>query len=311
MLCMGERTKGGRYKPSIKTIRYSQITGALKGIFRNEDIHAVGHLVNYKVDYLVYSLKDRASDKAKIPLRIEFLTNVCGVVYLLKDKPLSDSQKSLKITMGALVSKGFGECSLEWVGEVDLETQPTKPGFLITRIPVNAMDGEFEYLQRDGKPTRFLAEKFGIKKIINPRYGYLFEPFYEENSPLSYTGHYVLSIFEESKIEGPEFLVKKEDDDMDVIERLLDEVKNDKKVQECRYFSSNFLNNVADVFEKHGFGTTKTFLWEKQSRGNLKYQATALLSVLEKLEECEQIKQNRSLGRYIIKTLITIKSKEV
>lgn len=97
---------------------------------------------------------------------------------------------------------------------------------------------------------------------------------------------------------------------MDPIESLIKEIKAEKEVRAC-FFSSNFLNNVADIFERHGFGTTKVFLMEKKERRELKDQAIALLSVLKILNKSEEIKQNRSIGRYIIKTLITIKSMEV
>lgn len=98
---------------------------------------------------------------------------------------------------------------------------------------------------------------------------------------------------------------------MDAIEGLIKEIKADSEVQNCRFYSSNFLNNVADVFERHGVGATRVFLLEKQGRRELKYQATALLSVLKILDKSEEVRQNRSIGRYIIKTLITIKSMEV
>ncbi|MFQ5963847.1 MAG: hypothetical protein ACE5KZ_06145 [Candidatus Scalinduaceae bacterium] len=98
---------------------------------------------------------------------------------------------------------------------------------------------------------------------------------------------------------------------MDTIQRLMKEIKADREVQNCRYFTSNFLNNVADVFEKHGFGVTKVFLIEKKVRRELKWQATALLSVLNILDGSEEVKQKRSIGRCIIKALETIKSKEV
>ena len=87
-------------------------------------------------------------------------------------------------------------------------------------------------------------------------------------------------------------------------------IKKDDKVKRTR-FSSNFLNNIADIFEKYGFGTTKTVLYEKKNRRELKYQAAALLSVIGKFEDYDEVKRNRSIGRYIIKTLITIKFTEV
>lgn len=97
---------------------------------------------------------------------------------------------------------------------------------------------------------------------------------------------------------------------MDSIEKIIKEIKSDRNVQCCK-FSSNFLNNVADVFEKYGFGTTKVFLQEKKGRYQFKDQATAILSVLKIFNKSMEIMQNRSIGRYIIKTLITIKSMEV
>ncbi len=98
---------------------------------------------------------------------------------------------------------------------------------------------------------------------------------------------------------------------MDSIEKIMKEIRADKDVQKCRFFTSNFLNNVADVFERHGYGATKVFLLEKKGRSQLRHQAEALLSVLKILDKSEEIRQNRSIGRYIIKTLITIKSMEV
>lgn len=93
---------------------------------------------------------------------------------------------------------------------------------------------------------------------------------------------------------------------MDVIEKLIEEIKSDRKVQRTN-FRSNFLNNAGEVFEKHGFGVAKTFLLEKRERRDLRYQADALLDVIERFEKINEIKQNRSIGRYIIKTLNSLK----
>lgn len=64
---------------------------------------------------------------------------------------------------------------------------------------------------------------------------------------------------------------------------------------------------MGEVFEKHGFGVTKMFLLEKRKRKGLKYQADALLEIIKKFEDYNEIKQNRSIGRYIIKTLNTLR----
>ncbi len=93
---------------------------------------------------------------------------------------------------------------------------------------------------------------------------------------------------------------------MDKIGKLIEEIKKDRKVQKTR-FNSNFLNNVGEVFEKHGFGVTKMFLIDKKNKRDLRYQADALLNVIALFEKYEEIKQNRAIGRYIIKTLNIIK----
>lgn len=194
-LCMGERTKGGLFRPCIKTIRYSQISGALRQKFgverfgaQKEKIHAAGYLVEdngyNKVDYLIYSPRDKATAINKVPLQIEFLTNVHGKVYVLENDFTADLPQEFEIYMGALVSKGFGLCKLNKRRD-GIEDKPIMPGTLRTRIPLNRLD------------------IFGIKQenIRKPVYGYLFEP----TSPTS--GVYVLSLFEGSEVVAPEFLI--------------------------------------------------------------------------------------------------------
>ena len=46
---------------------------------------------------------------------------------------------------------------------------------------------------------------------------------------------------------------------MDNIEKLLDEIREDRQFRDT-YFTGGFLNNVADIFEKYGFGTTEVYL---------------------------------------------------
>ncbi len=91
---------------------------------------------------------------------------------------------------------------------------------------------------------------------------------------------------------------------MDTIERLVKEIRTDQQIKKAK-FKSNFLNNIADVYEKYGYDVAKVVLLEKLDRGEL--QAKPLLSVLEKLNSCEEIRRKRSIGRYIIKALNAIK----
>ena len=91
---------------------------------------------------------------------------------------------------------------------------------------------------------------------------------------------------------------------MDKIQKLLKEIQNDRSLMGVRY-SYSFLNNVGEIFERHGFGTTKVFLLEKRSR-----EADAILKILGKFENIPDIVRNRSIGRTIIKTLENLKGTE-
>ena len=94
---------------------------------------------------------------------------------------------------------------------------------------------------------------------------------------------------------------------MDDVEKLLNEIKEDESVVKTR-FSANFLDSVSEIYEKHGFGATKAFLLDKQQRRELKKQATALLNVLNKFEKYPRVKDDRRIGRIIIKILGTLTS---
>jgi hypothetical protein len=187
-LCMGERTKGGLFRPCARTIRYSQISGALRKKFGRDEIHAAGYLVEgngwNSIEYLVYSPRDKVRAVSKIPLQVEFLTNVHGKVYILEDDFTANLPQEFEIHMGALISKGFGRCRLRKRRQ-GIEDKPITLGTLKTRIPLNRLN------------------IFGIaeKDIRKPVYGYLFEP----TSPTS--GVYVLSLFEGSEVVAPEFLI--------------------------------------------------------------------------------------------------------
>ena len=100
---------------------------------------------------------------------------------------------------------------------------------------------------------------------------------------------------------------------MDNIEKLLREIKEDPAVwnpgRGPLSFSGKFLDTVGEIFEKHGFGTTKVYLMNQSGRD--RGQALGLKRVLEKFERCPEIMANRAIGRYVIKTLETLKRMEV
>ena len=100
---------------------------------------------------------------------------------------------------------------------------------------------------------------------------------------------------------------------MDNIEKLLKEIKEDTAIwslgvgKEVR-FSGKFLDSVGEIFEKHGFGTTKVFLTNQAGRD--KMQAFSLVKVIDRFKKYPEIVSNRAIGRYIIKTLDTLKRME-
>lgn len=182
-LCIGERVKGGVYRPSAKTIPYSQIRGAIErklGLI----VQAVG-VIDYieRIDHLTISPKDRNTDIVRLPIKVMYLNRVKGRIFVINDNNLSDKLKDeIILYMGGLRMKGFGKCLLNYKREHKVKEEEFKEGILNTRIPID------------------VAKKFGIT-VLKEKLGYLFEPEDEE------TGKYVLSYYEGSKVRGPKFLL--------------------------------------------------------------------------------------------------------
>ena len=111
-LYLGERPKGNIFKPCIKTIPFSQISGALNKTFGADNIKSVGYLTGNsdfnQTNYLIYSPRDRTSGISKIPLQVEFLVNVVGKVYIAKNEHSEKLPVHFEIAMGGLRSRGFG-----------------------------------------------------------------------------------------------------------------------------------------------------------------------------------------------------------
>jgi len=331
MLCMGERIKKAQFRPAVITIPYSQITGALQACYGNgeygnkaKDIHAVGYFPfkneqefrKKHIRILTHSPRDRAINTSILPLYVEYLVNVEGRVFIKETDDIKDvleSDKPFSIYMGALKSKGFGMCELKRKGAIDVNDSNSGQGELNTRIPIAKVkeikakgDNFHKKLIDKGKATDFLENTFGVKRVLKAKYGYLFEPTSRTS------GSYILSLFEGSVIEGPEFLLKDKvvkveelEEYGDALAGVFEEIKVDPKVKQVRYFSNKFLNNVAEGFERHGFEATKAFLVDKRNRRGHYYEAEALLSVIKILEKNKAIKKNRKIGRLIIKTLGT------
>ena len=183
-LCLGERIKGGLHRPCSRTLRYSTITPTLRYTLGRDDIHAVGMIAHAEREsrYLPYSPQDRAQSVAKVPLSIEYLTNVRGTVYLLADDDALPA--TLDLMLGAFRSKGFGRTEMQYTGMHEFADSQGKLG---VRVPEH------------------LADVFGMQ-IIRPVYGYLWEP---DMTDLT-RGRYVRSLFEDTLCIAPACLLKEE-----------------------------------------------------------------------------------------------------
>jgi len=187
-LILGEKVKGGIFRPCCKTLRWSTITLALRRLFGN-NLHATGIIDKYNVYYFTYSPQDKVREVSKIPLQVELLTNVVGRIYIVETENTSiELPKQFNLQLGALISKGFGDSQLKLKRKIPLDSVEIKKGVLATRLPEKYKD------------------LFLIKKIMMPVYGYLFEPVSETS------GKYIKSLFEGSEVVGPKFLLKGEDE---------------------------------------------------------------------------------------------------
>ncbi|MCD6493143.1 MAG: hypothetical protein J7K36_05010 [Archaeoglobaceae archaeon] len=190
---IGERFKGGTFRPCQTTIPSSTIEGALKHYFGVE-VPAVGFFEDtYEFDEFTYSIRDKVLNISKLPITTLYLKpksphkKIEAKVYMLYSKGagLKDKLKGAEFRMGALKSKGFGKSKIVEVKEVESEI---KQGILKVRV--------FEEE----------AEELGIQMPpISPVYGYLFKP-----DRFSIEGVYKRALFPGSLVKAPKVLLKEE-----------------------------------------------------------------------------------------------------
>lgn len=197
-IAIGERVKGGVFRPCIETIPTSTLKGAFRIHFGLEDAVAIGFFKEgtYEKSTFTYAPFDTLLRTAKLPVTLEYLkpgrnsSVIHADIYVPKNRELEVLTRSVptEIFLGALKSKGFGRCQIRYVDEVEPDI---KVGYLKGRL-----------LEEE-------CRVFGISKIIKSCYGYLFYPI----SPI--TGIYKKALFEGSVIEGPEILIEKEEYEYD------------------------------------------------------------------------------------------------
>ncbi len=192
-IAIGERIKGGTFRPCLETIPTSTLRGSFKDYFGLTDVLAIGYFREntYQRDIFTYAQVDTFLGTAKLPISMEYLKPADGTraveadIYLVKNKTAESLviMYPTEISMGALKSKGFGRCKLTYRGEANPNS---KLGYL------------------KGCLLEDECKAFGIKRVIMPCYGYLFYPTSE------ISGVYKRGLFQGSIIEGPEILIGKE-----------------------------------------------------------------------------------------------------
>lgn len=186
-IIIGERVKGGIYRPCLETIPSSTVRGAFKyslGI----DVCGAGFFEpgTYEIRDFTYSVRDKCLETSKIPLTTSYLcakknNKIRVIIYIAKDNSLTvDKFHNLSLTIGALKSKGFGKSKVIKVEEIESEI---KQGFLKIRV-----------LEDD-------APKLGIT-VLSPVYSYL---FYSSNL---ISGVYKRALFEDSLVRAPEVFLR-------------------------------------------------------------------------------------------------------
>jgi len=189
---VGERFKGGTFRPCQTTIPSSTIEGALKHYFGVE-IPAVGFFEEntYEFDEFTYSVRDKFLNVSKIPITTAYLKpkgvhrKIKAKVYIPYNNGvnLKDELKDAEFQLGALKSKGFGKSKIVKVEEIESEI---KQGILKVKV--------FEEEARE----------FGIQMPpISPVYGYLFKP-----DKFSIGGIYKRALFPGSLVKAPEILLR-------------------------------------------------------------------------------------------------------
>lgn len=192
-LCLGERIRLGLFRPCLDVFTYTGLVGALKARFPHpyRRLHAVGRFlrdepgVNVR-EIMTFSPRDRQREVSVIPLEIEYLANVRAEVFILKNDFTVNFPTRFTMRLGAMKSKGFGQCQMSRIDHVPFSTP--QDGLLAVRIPDDPQ----------------AHNEIGVRKVQSPIYGYLFQP------ETGGTGHYVRALFEGSHVVADPILLQQE-----------------------------------------------------------------------------------------------------
>jgi hypothetical protein len=158
-LCLGERIRGGVFRPCSLVFPYTSVSGALtSALGAVSPVHAVarfrrGDGESNRLETLTFAPHDRTRFISVISLQIEYLANVEAELFLAKTDHSARYPRKLGFSMGAMKSKGFGRCEIEFEEEVTCGN-PAR-GRLCIRLP-------------DAQNVKTL---FGVRNVVMARYG--------------------------------------------------------------------------------------------------------------------------------------------
>jgi len=298
-MILGERFKGGIFRPSSKVLRYSQITGAFKAKLGFQNIHAVGVIDRYEVDFFIYSPQDKVAGRSKVPLITEVLLGVRARVYVAS---VDELPEKLTLRIGALITKGFGESILKLRNIISIDELKRSIGKTIQCFRQGV---SLKLATRLPFREEIYKGIFGIREIIKPVFGYMFYP-----TSLT-TGYYELALMEGSIVIAPYILLSEgeyelsERRSMSSIDSLVEEIMGDSRFRGHKY-SSRELSELAEIYERYGYTMAKIYLQGKISRSKRRDEQYKLRTLLHLLNFIENSHIPRSIGAYIIKNLNVI-----
>lgn len=196
LLCLGERIRGSVFRPCLDVFTYTALVGALKARFPHpcRKLHAVGRFIpngpgSNKPEIMIFSPRDRSREISVTPLEIGYLANVNAEIFILKNDFTVKFPDEFLFRLGAMKSKGFGQCYMTRIAEVSLpHPKDVKKGKLNVRIPDDQQ----------------ILNELGIQEVISPIYGYLFQP------KTGGTGRYIRALFQDSYVKANPILLNEE-----------------------------------------------------------------------------------------------------
>lgn len=179
---IGDRIKKGLFKPCVDFLRATTITFALRRLYNDRSIYAIGLKIKGRKKILTRNIIDRFTNAGKLtgdrgPIHIEYIEDPECEVYI--NKYLG---KELIVSVGGFRTIGFGDCKLSFQEEV------------IPEIKKIILDSAFPF---EWKKIFGFKNEVGIVRI-----GYLFVPF--EDDWLN--GEYKKSYFPQSELIAFSFL---------------------------------------------------------------------------------------------------------